>query len=153
MGQIRRFCAAALAVALAACVNAPPPPPAAPVIAEQGHPAVLAYFAGYNAQDADAMSAVMHPEFEWLHITPGGMETVGAGRDALIADMRASFASGQSTTSSLSGWSVQGAYASVVETAHWTGKDGTPRSQSSFSVYEVTPDGLLRRVWYFPVVK
>lgn len=153
MHWIKRTCAAVLAVALSACVTAPPLPGAPPAIAEEAHPVVLAYAAAYNAGDADAMGALMHPDFEWLQITSEGVETISAGREALLAEMRAAFAGGQTTTSSLSGWSIHGPYASVVETASWTGKDGSPRSQSSLSVYEITAEGLLRRVWYFPVVK
>ena len=153
MERIKLILAAALMMALAGCVSATPSTQPDEATIAKGHPAILAYAAAFNARDADAMGALLHPDFEWLNITPEGIETVSTGREALLAEMRVSFAGNLSTTSTLSDWSLHGAYTSVVETASWTGKDGTPRSQSSLSVYETTPEGLLRRVWYFPVVK
>lgn len=153
MELIKGICAAALLLAAVGCISPPPAPMNVQELAGEEHPVIRAYIAAYNSGDVDAMGALLHPEFEWLSITGNGVETVSAGRETLLAEMRAYFAGGNATTSALSEWSVLGPYVSVIETASWTDKDAQPRSQSSLSVYETTPDGLLRRVWYFPVVK
>jgi len=48
-------------------------------------------------------------------------------------------------------WNVNVPYVSVTETANWTATDGTKKSQSSMTVYELE-DNLIRRVWYYPAV-
>jgi hypothetical protein len=59
------------------------------------------------------------------------------------------FAAVPSARSTIEGRMPAGRFVSVLERAHWT-VGGEPRSQSSLSVYEVE-DGLIRRIWYYPV--
>ncbi|MDP1556601.1 MAG: nuclear transport factor 2 family protein [Hyphomonas sp.] len=113
----------------------------------------MAFTHAYNTEDADAMGSMMHSEFEWFSVSGADIETVISGRDALVADMREYFEGDLKVTSTLSGWSRNGPYVGVTETAAWTAADGTLQKQSSLAVYEITPENLIRRVWYFPVVK
>lgn len=110
------------------------------------------YVAAFNACDVDAAAIWMHEDIEWLSINGSGVETVSSGKSSLVAESRAYMAEGCSTKSDLAGWSENGPFVSVIETATWSAKDGQPRSQSSTAIYEVT-DLQIRRVWYFPEVK
>ena len=112
--------------------------------------AVQAYVAAFNARDVDGMEALMDRRIQWLSINGNEIGTVSSGRDSLTEDMRGYFATGTDVTSSLSSVSQNGSYVSTVETVSWTNENGEGQSQSSMAVYQLTEEGLIRRVWYFP---
>ncbi len=139
-----------LALALSACQEGETATPAAPV---EDHVAIVkAYVDAYNGDDAAAMSALMHPDIEWLSISGSRVELVSAGREKLTEEMRVFFQGESTATSTLSGIGQTGGFVSTIETASWMGDDNKDKSQSSLAVYEVTADGLIRRIWYYPEV-
>ena len=116
------------------------------------HPIISAYSEAWNNKDLEGMSSLMHPDIEWLSVTGNDISIEVSGKDALSQGIQGYFESPDLPTSSLRGWSVNGDYISVTETAHWTNKAGEPQSQSSLTVYELN-DGLIRRVYYYPSVQ
>lgn len=105
----------------------------------------------FNAGDVAAMTKLQHPDIEWLSVNLSEMSVQVSGREALSKNMTEYFNSPTKVTGTLSGWSVNAPYVSVTETASWTAKDGTAKSQSSLTVYQLE-DNLIRRVWYYPAV-
>ncbi len=112
---------------------------------------VSEHLRAFNAGDVDGMSKLQHPDIEWLSVNGNSISVEVAGRDALSKNMAEYFQSPSKITGSLRDWSVNAPYVSVTETASWTAKDGTKKSQSSMTVYELE-DNLIRRVWYYPAV-
>ena len=110
---------------------------------------VRQFVAAFNAQDADAMAAMVDADVEWLMIDGSTVSVETRGREALRTAMRKYFASCPSCRSKLGRLVASRQRVSSVETASWQGRDG-PRAQRSLSVYEFA-DGLIRRVYYFPV--
>lgn len=119
--------------------------------APQPHPLIVAHVDAFNAKDIAAMGAVEHPDIEWLRVSGSNVTVDVSGRDALAGIMRDYMASNPTVVGTLHGWSVNGDYVSVTETATWTTEAGEERSQSALSVYQFE-DGLIRRVWYYPAV-
>ena len=105
----------------------------------------------FNAGDVEAMTKMQHPNIEWLSVSGPRISVEVSGRDALARNMTSYFESPTRVTATLKGWSINLPYLSVTETASWTTKDGTKKSQSSLTTYELE-DNLIRRVWYYPAV-
>lgn len=133
------------ALALTACIEANAP------ISQVPETIISEHVRAFNAGDVAAMSKMQHPDIEWLSVTGSEISTEVAGRDALAKNMTTYFKSPTKVTGTLRDWSVNGNYVSVTETASWTAKDGTRKSQSSLTVYQLE-DNLIRRVWYYPAV-
>ncbi len=110
---------------------------------------VRRFVAAFNAQDADAMAALVDDEVEWLSIQGTVIGTETRGREALHKGMRDYFKSCPSCRSRLTQVTRSNSRISAVEVARWVGKDGR-REQRSLSVYEFE-SGRIRRVYYFPV--
>jgi len=130
---------------LTACADARAPQNAIPKSIIQEH------VRAFNAGDVEAMAKMQHPDIEWLSVTGKQVSVQVAGREALAKNMTAYFESPTRVTGTLQGWSVNLPFLSVTETARWTAKDGTKKSQKSLTVYELE-DNLIRRVWYYPAV-
>lgn len=105
----------------------------------------------FNAGDVLAMSKMHHPDIQWLSVKGNSISVEVSGREALANNMAEYFKSPTKVTGTLRDWSVNDPYVSVTETASWTAKDGTAKSQSSMTVYQLE-DNLIRRVWYYPAV-
>ncbi len=105
----------------------------------------------FNLGNVAAMSKVQHPDIEWLSVTGSQISVKVSGRDALAENMTDYFKSPTKVTGTLRDWSVNGNYVAVTETASWKAKDGTAKSQSSLTVYQLKGN-LIRRVWYYPAV-
>ncbi len=116
------------------------------------HPIVADYSAAYNAQDLQAMSALMHPDIEWLSVSGNKITVEAKGKDILTEAMKGYFSDPNMPTGVLRNWSINGDYIAVTETAHWTSKAGETKSQSALTVYQLEND-LIRRVYYYPAVK
>ena len=117
--------------------------------AQQGHPLILAHVTAFNAQDAQAMAKVEHPDIEWYSVKDAEISVEVSGRDNLTKYMEGYFKSPTKTTGSLRDWSINGDYVAVTETAKWQTASGEDKSQSSLTVYHIEED-LIRRVWYYP---
>lgn len=114
--------------------------------------AVESYVSAFNARDLEAMRKLMHQRIQWLSVDGTQIGTVSYGRETLSQDLRGYFETGTDVISTLSGISQNGPYVSTVEAVTWTGENGEAQTQSSLAVYELSGDGLIRRVWYFPEV-
>jgi len=117
--------------------------------ATKPHPVIVAHVEAFNAKDITAMGKVEHPDIEWLSVNGSETETVVKGRTALAEVMADYLDSNPSVIGTLRGWSQNGNFISVTETASWTTDKGEKKAQSSLTVYELE-DGLIRRVWYYP---
>ncbi len=126
--------------------------PAAPVQRDTSAAAVVrGYLQAYNAHDTEAIVALLSPEFVWLSITGDSTTIEARGIAAIRAQLESYFRSLPTARSEVEELTVLGPWVSAREHAHWVSASG-PRSQASLSVYEVRA-GLLRRVWYYPVVR
>jgi len=142
-----RFAAAALLIpiVLTACIETIEQQPSVPKTIISNH------VKAFNAGDVAAMAKLQHPDIVWLSVSGDSVSIEVAGRDALSKNMAEYFQSPTKITGTLRDWSVNEPYVSVTEIASWTAKDGTKKSQSSMTVYELQ-DNLIRRVWYYPAV-
>lgn len=130
-------------VNLAACAQLPSQP---------SHPLVAAYSESWNERDVQKMSALMHPEIQWLSVEGTSIVIEVEGKPQLVAAMQEWFVGANLPLGSLRDWSINGNYVAVTETASWTDDSGTAQSQSALTVYELQ-DNLIRRVYYYPSVK
>jgi len=112
---------------------------------------VRAYIAAYNAHDVEKVLTFLAPDFVWLSITADSVAVEARGVEAIRAQLVDYFRSIPTARSTLEDVTALGPWVSARERAHWVSASG-PRSQASLSVYEVR-EGLLRRVWYYPVVR
>jgi ketosteroid isomerase-like protein len=109
---------------------------------------VQTYTAAFNSQDADAMAALMHPDFEWMVMTGNGLETITSGREVMTTQMRANFNTETPTQTRLSDLRETSSGVYATETATWQGEDGEEKSQSTSVFYAITSRGLIRRIQY-----
>lgn len=124
-------------------VVSPEPNTAKTIIAEHAR--------AFNAGDVAGMAKMQHPDIEWLSVSGTTVSLEVSGSEALSKNMAEYFNSPTKVTGTLRDWSVNEPYVSVTETASWTAKDGTAKSQSSLTVYQIEGN-LIRRVWYYPAV-
>ena len=112
---------------------------------------VEAYFTAYNAHDVEGVLRLLDPDFVWLSLTGDSITVEVRGITAVRSSLDGYFRQLPSARSEAEVVSALGPWVSVRERAHWESPSGH-RSQASMSVYEVR-NGLLRRVWYYPVVR
>jgi hypothetical protein len=110
---------------------------------------VHAFIAAFNAHDSAAMAKLVTEDIQWLSISADTIATETSGRTALVSGMNDYFASCPTCRSELADVIASTDRVSAVEVASWQGKDGA-KSQKGLSVYEFA-EGLIRRVYYFPV--
>lgn len=109
-----------------------------------------AFIAASNAQDVEAMVQATAPSLRWMSVEHDRLNVEVVGHDDLRSWLRGYFNTTPDARSSIGPITVDGHFASVVETASYTDADGKPAQQSALSVYEFGADGLIRNVWYFP---
>lgn len=107
-----------------------------------------AFVAAFNAQDATGMGKLAHPEIEWLNASGSALEVGTAGREALLAEMRAYFGGDFTTHSELLDPVRRGQFVTATEAASWR-SDGQVHRQCSIVLYEYE-ETLIRRVTYYP---
>ena len=112
---------------------------------------VKAFVAAHNRHDVTAMLELVDTGFVWLNLVGDSVQVETRGRDALKGGMESYFRSFPTARSAIEAISSLGPWVSVRERAHWRTEAGD-RSQAAMSVYEVR-GGLVRRVWYYPVVR
>jgi ketosteroid isomerase-like protein len=103
-----------------------------------------------NRHDVDAMLAASEPGFRWMQVAGDRVEVEVSGHDQLRSWLEGYFRTTPDSRSTLAQVSVDGAYASAVETVEYRSRDGELKRQSATSVYEFGSGGLIRNVWYFP---
>lgn len=118
----------------------------APDIAQR----VTAFIAAANAQNVEAMIAAAAPGIRWMSVEHDKLSVEVAGHDDLRSWLHGYFKSTPDAHSALGQITIDGHFASAVETVTYTDDKGQPARQSSLSIYEFTGDGLIRNVWYFP---
>ena len=105
----------------------------------------------FNAHDVDRMAAFLTDDVEWLSISGSEIAVEASGKPALREAMAGYFKSVPGARSEIEGSFVSGDYVVVRERAFWR-HQGQERSQSALVVYQLV-EGLIARVWYFPVEK
>ncbi len=113
---------------------------------------ISSYTEAYNDRDIQAMSALMHPDIQWLNVEGHEVSVIADGKADLVAQMNDYVLSPSATTSTLEGAVADGPFMALREVARWPREDGSIAEQSALAVYEIR-DGLVRRVWYFPVTR
>lgn len=111
---------------------------------------VQAFIAASNAQDVDAMVRATAPGLRWMSVAHDKLSVEVSGHEDLRSWLHGYFTTTPDARSSIGPITVDGHFASVVETASYIDDAGKPAQQSSLSVYEFGSDGLIRNVWYFP---
>lgn len=111
---------------------------------------VSAFIAAVNAQDVDTLIAAAAPGIRWMNIEHDKLEVEVTGHEDLRSWLQGYFKSTPDAHSEIGPVTVDGHFASAVETVTYTDDKGQPARQSSLSVYEFSGDGLIRNVWYFP---
>jgi len=109
------------------------------------------YVSAFNEREIDTMLGMVSDDIQWLTVTGDKIVVETQGKPQLRESMAAYFKSTPSAKSELQ-W-VQGSAQRVaaLERASYQSKSG-PRSQASLCVYELR-DGLISRVYYYPVEK
>ncbi len=103
-----------------------------------------------NDHDVEALVQATAPGLRWMSVEHDKLNIEVVGHDDLRSWLHGYFKATPDARSSIGPITVDGHFASVVETASYTDADGKPAQQSSLSVYEFGSDGLIRNVWYFP---
>ena len=110
------------------------------------------YTGAFNARDVETMEALMHPGIQILDVTAAGTEMTSEGYWAIVSHWLDHIGDPDTPVLTLSGWSQLDDYVTAIETSRWTGTDGAGHSQQRLTVYQVTGDGAIRRIWYYPTV-
>ncbi len=130
-------------------------PPRAP---QEGEPAaapadafavIEAQLQAFNAHDVDAMVANLAEDFAWFAVDPDMTRVELRGREEFRRSMVPYFATVPGARAEIEERVSVGRFAAVRERAFWMAGGGEV-SQASLAVYEIG-DGLIRRVWYYPV--
>ena len=118
---------------------------AGPLAVVQGH------VDAFNRHDAEDLLSWVSPAVEWVNVQ-GSITSVEVRGREMLRDYMATYFEAQPTVrSEIEEAVVTGDFVAVRERASWTAPDGEERSQASLGVYHVR-DGLIQRVWYYPVV-
>jgi hypothetical protein len=141
--QIRTLFPATLGLLVLAGVATAMPP----VEAEQR---VRGFVESANRHDVDAMLAATEAGFRWMQVSGDRVEVEVSGHDQLRSWLEGYFRTTPDSRSTLGAISVDGSYASAVETVEYRSGSGEVKRQSATSVYEFGSGGLIRNVWYFP---
>ena len=118
---------------------------AGPVTVVRGH------LDAFNRHDAEDLLSWVSPAVEWVNVRGSVTSVEVRGREMLRDYMATYFEAQPTVRSEVEDAVVTGEFVAVRERASWTARDGEERSQASLAVYHVR-DGLIQRVWYYPVV-
>ena len=148
-GRATRATCLGLALAAGACSQ--PPDPAGDDEATSPLAVVQGQIDAFNRQNAEDMLAWVAPAVEWINVQGGTTSVEVRSREALRDYMATYFEALPTARSTIEDAVVTGEFVAVRERASWTSADGEERSQASLAVYQVR-DGLIQRVWYYPIV-
>jgi len=105
--------------------------------------------AAFNAHDVNAMVANLAEDFAWFAVDPDMTRAELRGREEFRRSMELYFTSVPGARAEIEERLGVGPFAAVRERAYWM-RGGVEFSQASLAVYELR-DGLIRRVWYYPL--
>jgi len=121
-------------------------------ISPTNNEAVMRKFeAAFNNHDVAAMTALVAQNVQWLSVNGDKLAVETNGKAELEKWLKGYFQSCPSCRSEFEALMIAGSYVTVREKAMWESKSG-PKVQRSLGVYELR-DGLIQRVWYYPVEK
>lgn len=103
-----------------------------------------------NRHDVDAMIAATEPDFRWMQVVGDRVQVEVVGHPQLRSWLEGYFVSTPDARATVGAVTVDGAWVSAVETVEYRDQDQQLQRQSATSVYEFSPSGLIRNVWYFP---
>jgi hypothetical protein len=103
-----------------------------------------------NRHDVAAMLAATEPGFRWMQVSGERIEVEVVGHEQLKSWLEGYFRSTPDARSQVTAVILDGAYASAVESVAFSDEEGRAQAQTATSVYEFSPAGLIRNVWYFP---
>ena len=158
--MLKLILAAILAVAIPAAalaqpvINAPFGEPADESMLEIDPRSVVEQYTGaFNARDVDLMESLMHPGIQIMDVTAVGTDMVSEGYWAIVSHWLEHIDAPDTPVLELSGWSQLDDYVTAIETSRRTGPDGISETQQRLTIYQVTDEGAIRRIWYYPPVK
>ena len=135
-------------------INAPFGEPADDASTRVNPQAVVEEYTGaFNARDVDLMEALMHPGIQIMDVSAAGTEMASEGYWAIVSHWLEHIEDPETPVLELSGWSQVDDYVTAIETSRWTGPDGADHSQKRLTIYQVTGEGAIRRIWYYPPVE
>ena len=109
------------------------------------------YVSAFNKREIDTMLGMVTDDMQWLSVAGDKITVETQGKPHLRESMAAYFKSEPTAKSELEWVQVTASRVAAMERASWQSKSG-PKSQASLSVYEFR-DGLISRVYYYPVEK
>jgi hypothetical protein len=112
---------------------------------------VRTYILAFNERQIDTMLQMVTDDVQWISVTGDKLTVETQGKEQLGESLAAYFKSTPSAKSELEWVQATSARVAALERASWQAKSG-PKSQSSLCVYEFR-DGLIARVYYYPVEK
>ncbi len=107
---------------------------------------VRAFVDAYNQKDLDKMISLTHTKIRWMSVQGENISIETQDQTELKSAMKAYFSKDRKTHSSLSHFSTNGLFVSVLEKASRMIKNKV-KAQCSHSIYEFE-DGLILNVWY-----
>ena len=113
---------------------------------------IEAQLAAFNAGDVAALAANVAADFIWYAVDSDSMSMQLSGRDAFQMSMIRYFEAIPAARAEIDAPVQTGEFVAVRERAFWLGVDGQEFSQASLAVYQIR-DGLIYRVWYYPVAE
>jgi ketosteroid isomerase-like protein len=109
------------------------------------------YVLAFNERALDTMLAMVTDDVQWLSVAGDKISVDTEGKLKLRESMAAYFKTTPTTKSELEWVQATATRVAAMERASWQSQSG-PRSQAGLSVYEFR-DGLIARVYYYPVEK
>lgn len=109
------------------------------------------YVSAFNNREIDTMLAMVTDDVQWLSVAGDKISVDTQGKLKLRESIAAYFKSTPSSKSALEWVQTTASRVAAMERASWQSQSG-PRSQAGLSVYEFR-DGLIARVYYYPVEK
>jgi hypothetical protein len=109
------------------------------------------YVSAFNKREIDTMLNMVTDDIQWLNVAGDKITVETQGKTKLRESLAAYFKSTPSAKSELEWVQVTASRVAALERAAWQSKSG-PKSQASLCIYEFR-DGLISRVYYYPVEK
>ena len=109
------------------------------------------YVSAFNNREIETMLSMVTDDIQWLTVAGDKILVETQGKAQLREGMASYFQSTPGARSELQWVQASESRVAALERATWQGKSG-PKSQASLCIYEFS-DGLITRVYYFPVEK